>query len=1327
MNGFWNRRLPALLLALIMVLSLTPAALATGVDGTGDSPSTVADHEHTPGALIPGLKDGQHQYQCAHEGCQEIVLVDHHYSIPTEIPNDDANHTLKCDIGGCTGTSGTEAHSYIWVDAGNGNHQQRCTECNHIKSDSVQAHNYGNWSTTDTQHSGECLTCKVKNEGNHSFTYTNLNDGANHRAECGTCGKIVTQAHSFDPSTNKCVCGASKAPDTWTVTFMNGTATVSTVNVNKGSALTSVPTASKDGYTFKYWSTTQPNALSACGGEANANVTTSTVVTSNTTYYAIFQASSTAQNVAVNAGTTNGKVVGSDIYTQINNAFRAKTGRDLSSVTFSNASSASTGVLYGNSSMGSAVNGTFAGSGLTNLYFVPGAGGTYTINYSAVDAYSNTVSGVLTIAATANTKIAYSAAPGKSVLFKDADFFTIFKGRTGSSDLRYVTFSFNENEYNNFDGSIYAGSNLLNKDNLKGGHFYYTDSREGDYSLSSLRLQVDNGARSSKLTLNFTAYGVSASSSNNVSASGTVELTINGAANGEVIYEVAPGGKVSLVPEDFNNAYQSLSGTNRTIRYVAFNASSSYASFNGSLICGSEIFSQRDLSYDKITFYYGGNSNNYDYDLGKVEFSAGASLKDGNTLSIPFRAYYSEGDYQTGTLKIVVKGNGGDVSYGVLPGQSVAFDSDDFNRFFRKTYPGYTVSYILFDLPAASALAQGSIYYDYGKTTQTAFTRTSLDDERFYYNPGKNDYSIDGLSFVAGSNFKDNAELTFTAYGTGSRNVSGKLVITSSDSTLGGDVSYKVAPGQKVDMKRTDFNTFFRKNYDYTLNYIVFSRPDSRDFDDGAFYVNYGGSNQTAFTYSSFGGKRFYYNSANAGKGDYYLDDLSFVAGSGFQKAVSFSFTAYDSDNHYVEGKLTISPDGASITTSGYTGSIRYSTTIGANLQINANDIARYYAKAAPGQTLQYVTLTGVPATGALYYNYYGASSYGVASRTQITSANFSAMALYHSPASSGQYSLTELTYVPSGTNYCATIPFIAYGTGSAVSGAILISVNSTAVPEVYGVVQRNGAIDLPASSIYNAILAATGTSLSGIQLLSLPAVNAGMLYLGSGTSTPANNTTVYTYAAGPAQMSLLRFIPAANYTGSVEIPYVALSSTGAAIASGTFSIGVVGSVRSFTDMSNSTWCYKYVTELSDASVISGYTDGSFKPNSTVTYGAALKLIMRAAGYPEQAPTGKNVFSGYLDRARADGIITRSNVDLSAPITRLQVAQIAAGAMKLSTANLSSVKPFTDTSDVYVQALNAAGIVEGYFANGTSTFKPNNTLTRGQISAIVWRMNRYQK
>ena len=217
---------------------------------------------------------------------------------------------------------------------------------------------------------------------------------------------------------------------------------------------------------------------------------------------------------------------------------------------------------------------------------------------------------------------------------------------------------------------------------------------------------------------------------------------------------------------------------------------------------------------------------------------------------------------------------------------------------------------------------------------------------------------------------------------------------------------------------------------------------------------------------------------------------------------------------------------------------------------------------------------------------------------------------------------------------------------------------------------------------------------------------------MGSGTSKRADTETLYGYSSGSQRISQLRFVPASGFTGSVEIPYVACNSSGDPIASGKLCLGIVSAMEDFSDITSSTWCYKYVLELSDADVIDGYSDGTFKPDNQVTYGAALKLIMLAAGYDEQKPVNSNVFSG--------------SVNLNAPITRLAVSQIAAKAMGLSISNLSSVRPFTDTTDPYVQALNAAGIVEGYFSNGTSTFKPYNTLTRGQISAIVWRMEQAQ-
>ena len=259
---------------------------------------------------------------------------------------------------------------------------------------------------------------------------------------------------------------------------------------------------------------------------------------------------------------------------------------------------------------------------------------------------------------------------------------------------------------------------------------------------------------------------------------------------------------------------------------------------------------------------------------------------------------------------------------------------------------------------------------------------------------------------------------------------------------------------------------------------------------------------------------------------------------------------------------------------------------------------------------------------------------------------------------------------------------------------------------------------------MYSAVSAATGSGLASIQLLELPTATSGVLYCGS---TRADLTTNYSYTSNSDSMTQLRFVPNGAYTGSVSIPYVALGSSGTAIAAGTVSIGIVNSVKKFTDISTSTWCYKYITELSDANIISGYSNGSFQEKNTITYGAALKLIMLAAGYSEQAPTTKgSTFSGYLTRAKADGLV-EGNPKLNGSITRLQIAQIAAKAMKLSVTNLSNKKPFTDTNDVYVQALNAAGIIEGYFANGSSTYKPNNTLTRGQVSAIVWRMRNYNK
>ena len=811
----------------------------------------------------------------------------------------------------------------------------------------------------------------------------------------------------------------------------------------------------------------------------------------------------------------------------------------------------------------------------------------------------------------------------------------------------------------------------------------------------------------------------------------TMVPAVSAKSSADIEYKVDAGEVVNFDISKFTDYYDENRDDN--LSYLRFTSASGLDS------CG-QLYAY-DYSRDEVTldeddlgsaYFYVSRSDmsRGDYRLNGMNFLAG-KRSNGEMVDLTFQMRGDNGGKLTGILRIVIgKTSGsskGDITYTVKPGEEVVFSDEDFSNAYDKAGGSGTMKYVAFEKPSSDYSDAGTIYSRYGKRNATSFTRSELDDYKFYYGDSDyGDYDLDELSFVADKSFSGSIEITFKAYG-GKNNktsdsVTGTLKITSSKSgSSKGDITYTVKAGEEVAFDDDDFEKIYENSScTGSFKYVEFSRPDSAFNNAGTLYSRYGKRNETAFTRSSLSSNKFYYGDSDYG--DYDLDELSFVADRTFSGSITLSFTLYGGKNSKCDQSTTgtlVITTGTSAVTSRYVGNIRYNTTPNTALQINANDIARLFRKYTSGGSLQYLTLTSVPATGSLYYNYYNASKYG-ATRTQLTASMAGSMIFSYSPASASEYDLSELTYIPSGSNYCTALTFTGYSSsGTAVSATILISVTASPVSEVYSVTTKGTSVNFPANSVYSAVASATGFGLSSIQLLELPASTAGVLYVGS---YAADTTSAYSYGSDTDSMSQLRFIPNSGFTGSVSIPYVALSSSGTALGAGVVSIGVVDSVKKFTDISTSTWCYKYVTELAGANVISGYSNGTFQEKNTITYGAALKLIMLAAGYGEQAPTVKgSPFSGYLAKAKAAGLVS-GNPKLNGPITRLQIAQIAAKALKLSTTGLPSKKPFTDTNDVYVQALNAAGIIEGYFSNGTSTYKPNNTLTRGQVSAIVWRM-----
>ena len=813
----------------------------------------------------------------------------------------------------------------------------------------------------------------------------------------------------------------------------------------------------------------------------------------------------------------------------------------------------------------------------------------------------------------------------------------------------------------------------------------------------------------------------------------TMVPAVSAKSSADLTYEVDKGDSVSFKEREFRDLYRSeYSGDPSYVVFTDYSDLDDYGYLTAVNYYDKTVsLSESDLR--NTWFYYDSRDvpKNMDYALDDLTFEANRRA-DSGTLRLKFEIYDADGkNYVYGTMDIKVGGGSGsskgDITYTVKPGEEVVFSDEDFSNAYDKAGGSGTMKYVAFEKPSSDYSDAGTIYSRYGKRNATSFTRSELDDYKFYYGDSDyGDYDLDELSFVADKSFSGSIEITFKAYG-GKNNktsdsVTGTLKITSSKSSSSkGDITYTVKAGEEVAFDDDDFEKIYENSScTGSFKYVEFSRPDSAFNDAGTLYSRYGKRNETAFTRSSLSSNKFYYGDSDYG--DYDLDELSFVADRTFSGSITLSFTLYGGKNSKCDQSTTgtlVITTGTSAVTSRYVGNIRYNTTPNTALQINANDIARLFRKYTSGGSLQYLTLTSVPATGSLYYNYYNASKYG-ATRTQLTASMAGSMIFSYSPASASEYDLSELTYIPSGSNYCTALTFTGYSSsGTAVSATILISVTASPVSEVYSVTTKGTSVNFPANSVYSAVASATGFGLSSIQLLELPASTAGVLYVGS---YAADTTSAYSYGSDTDSMSQLRFIPNSGFTGSVSIPYVALSSSGTALGAGVVSIGVVDSVKKFTDISTSTWCYKYVTELASANVISGYSNGTFQEKNTITYGAALKLIMLAAGYGEQAPTVKgSPFSGYLAKAKAAGLVS-GNPKLNGPITRLQIAQIAAKALKLSTTGLPSKKPFTDTNDVYVQALNAAGIIEGYFSNGTSTYKPNNTLTRGQVSAIVWRM-----
>lgn len=159
-----------------------------------------------------------------------------------------------------------------------------------------------------------------------------------------------------------------------------------------------------------------------------------------------------------------------------------------------------------------------------------------------------------------------------------------------------------------------------------------------------------------------------------------------------------------------------------------------------------------------------------------------------------------------------------------------------------------------------------------------------------------------------------------------------------------------------------------------------------------------------------------------------------------------------------------------------------------------------------------------------------------------------------------------------------------------------------------------------------------------------------------------------------------------------------------------------------FKDVKVSSWFGKYVIDLYNDGVINGTSATTYAPNDTLTWAAALKLLLVSHGDLKAADaTGADWSKNTIAKAAELGLVA-ADLDGAKAISRLEFCQVAAKLNKLAESKTES--KFTDCTDGYVMALVDAKVISGMTE---TTFEPAASLTRAQIAKILYQLTLIEK
>ena len=176
---------------------------------------------------------------------------------------------------------------------------------------------------------------------------------------------------------------------------------------------------------------------------------------------------------------------------------------------------------------------------------------------------------------------------------------------------------------------------------------------------------------------------------------------------------------------------------------------------------------------------------------------------------------------------------------------------------------------------------------------------------------------------------------------------------------------------------------------------------------------------------------------------------------------------------------------------------------------------------------------------------------------------------------------------------------------------------------------------------------------------------------------------------------------------------------------------------QSFTDLPSSHWAYSAVQDMVSKGVLTGFEDGTFRPNDAVTREQfakvmvlALNLPLKNSGTPtfsdvskddwsyQYVESAKKYLTGYKENGKmmyiGSGVAVRED---------MAVAMVTAKGLQTETPDLSLLNNYTDKESISQSLRGFVAIaIKNKIMEGDGTkFNPQNTLTRAEACALIYK------